>query len=109
MALRHIASGEVVALQPLGTALATARSTALLKSQDIELVRVVLPQGRQLVPHAVRGDITLLCLEGEVEVQAQGAITTLAAGQLMYLAGGTPHGLLARSDASLLLTIALRA
>lgn len=109
MAIPHLSSGQVINLQPLGATLTSTRTSALVKSQDIELVRIVLPQGKALAPHSVRGDITLLCLEGTVAVEAAGTSTRLEAGQLMYLAGGEVHGLSALSDASLLLTIALRA
>lgn len=108
MAIPHLTSGQVISLQPLGAALAGARTRALVKSQDIELVRIVLPQGKTLAPHAVRGDITLLCLEGAVEVELGDTRTRLESGQLLYLEGGVAHGLRALSDASLLLTIALR-
>lgn len=108
MAIPHLTSGQVISLQPLGAELAGARTRALVKSQDIELVRIVLPQGKTLAPHAVKGDITLLCLEGAVEVELGDTRTRLESGQLLYLEGGVAHGLRALSDASLLLTIALR-
>ena len=108
MALTHASSGQALNLQPLGPDLHRAQSSALVKARDLELVRLVLPQGKTLPAHSVPGDITLLCLEGVVEVQAGGVSRLLETGQLMYLAGGVSHALRALIDASLLLTIALR-
>ena len=67
---------------------------------------------RQSISDAVPGEITIQCLEGSVDVTAGDATDskthTLTAGQLLYLAGGVPHGLIGIQDASVLVTIALR-
>lgn len=109
MAQRHASSGEVVSVRPLGEALATARTTALLKAPQLEVVRIVLRAGESLREHAVPGEITLQCLEGSVLVSTPGARHELSAGDFIHLAGGVPHALMAHSDASLLLTICLSA
>jgi len=108
MALAHAQSGEPVDVRPLGAQLAGAQSVALFKSQDLEVMRVVLPQGKTMPSHSVRGEVTLQCLEGEVDIRLPDSVRPLQAGQLMYLGCGVAHALQARSDASLLLTIALK-
>lgn len=107
MALTHLARGEVVRVAPLGAALAAARSHTLIKSSALEVNRLVLRSGARLREHRVPGEITLQCIEGEVAVESAGPPVVLHAGDLLYLAGGVPHAVQARTDASLLLTILL--
>ncbi len=107
MALLHARPGEVIDVRPLGARLAQATSTALFKSDTLEVMRLVLPRGKKLLNHRVPGAITIHCLEGVVELEAQQRSTTLQAGEMMYLQGGEPHALLAQQDASVLVTVAL--
>ena len=107
MAIPHAQPGEVIDVRPLGTGLPTARSQALFKSQDLELIRLVLLAGEQMPPHAVSGEITLQCIEGRIAYSCDAGSRELGAGQLVHLTGKEMHGLRAIEDASLLLTIAL--
>jgi len=107
MALPHTPSSEVVRIAPLGSALAGAVTSAILKADELEVIRVVVPQGKTLPQHRVPGEITLLCIEGEADLQTPGAVQQLRPGDFVHLRGGTPHALTGRSDASLLLTISL--
>ena len=108
MAQTHAASGDVIDLQPLGAALPGSRTTALIKGEQLELARLVLAAGKSLREHSTRGEITLLCLEGEIELSTPTATRRLKPGQLVHLGAGTPHGLLALSDATALVTICLQ-
>lgn len=107
MAIPHAASGQVVDIVGDGSTLPSAKTFALFKSADLEVMRIVLPAGKSFPPHRVDGEITMQGLAGRVEVTADGRTQTLAAGQLMYLSGGVEHELVAREDASVLVTIAL--
>lgn len=107
MAQPHTPSCEVVRIAPLGDALAGAVTTAILKATELEVVRLVVQAGKTLPLHQVPGEITLLCLEGEVDLETPGSHQTLAAGDFVHMAGGTPHSLTGVTDASLLLTISL--
>ena len=80
MALTHTPSSEVVRIAPLGNALTSAITSAILKADELEVIRVVVPQGKTLPQHQVPGEITLYCLEGEVELQTEDAVQVLAAG-----------------------------
>lgn len=107
MAHRHAASGEVVDLKALGDTLDQHVSHALIKSTQLELVRLVLPAGKALREHRVAGEITMLCVEGVIDVRVNGSDRRLAAGQLIHLGAGEPHAVRAVTNASALLTICL--
>ena len=108
MALPHATSGQVIDVRPLGDKKTEAVSHALFKTEQLELIRLVLPQGKGMPEHAVHGPITIQCLEGRVELHAHQKAVTLQAGELVYLAGGELHSLCAVEDASALLTILLK-
>jgi quercetin dioxygenase-like cupin family protein len=105
MSLLHAASGDVVSLQPLGDGLASAKSTAIVRTPHLELIRTVLHAGRSIPEHKIDGELTLQCIEGELCVSAQGRKITLAPGQMLFLGGGVPHAVEAVKDSSALLTL----
>jgi quercetin dioxygenase-like cupin family protein len=107
MALPHAKSGQLIDVHPLGTRITEAFSHALFKTQQLELIRLVLPRGKGMPEHAVPGAVTIQCLEGAIELHAHQTSQTVRAGELVYLAGGEPHALHALEDASVLLTILL--
>lgn len=109
MAQPHASSKQVVSLLPLGEQLGSARTTALLKAQQLEAMRIVLRAGQGVPEHKTPGEITVQCLEGEVEFRASDALHVLRGGDWLHLRGGEPHSLLARADSSLLVTICLQA
>jgi quercetin dioxygenase-like cupin family protein len=79
----------------------------LFKARDLEVLRVVLTAGKSLPAHAVPGEITVMCIEGSIDVTAEGESHVLHAGQLLYLRGGVSHGVVALEDSSVLVTVAL--
>ena len=107
MAIPHASPGQPIDVRPLGPAIARARTAALFKTEQIEVMRLVLPAGKSVPSHKVAGEITIQCLEGKVELTAGGRSQLLCAGELLYLSGGVPHSLLAIGDASALVTIVL--
>ena len=107
MALPHAFPGQVINLQPLGAELGTAVSHALVKSRDLELMRLVLGYGKSLPPHRVPGEVTVLCLEGRLEVMVDEQRHELTPGQLVLFAGNALHSVLALEDASALVTVVL--
>jgi quercetin dioxygenase-like cupin family protein len=92
---------------PLGERVTTTPTMALVKSSQLEIMRLVLTAGRSVPEHHVAGEITIQCLEGEVEIMAHGKTSVLTGGDLMFLAGGEPHALLAVKDSALLVTVVL--
>ena len=107
MAIHHLQSGEIANLQPNGGDVLSGQSTALFKTDHLEVIRLVLPTGRSMPLHTVAGEITVQCLQGVIAFETPGQVQQLQAGQLLYLRGGEPHGLLALEDACALITIVL--
>ena len=107
MALHHAASGEKIALARGDDDIAFFTSVALAKTAHMELIRLVLPKERAMPEHKVDGEMTLQCLEGEIDVDAYGRIATLKPGEMLYLAGGVQHSIRAVEDAVALMTILL--
>jgi len=107
MAIAHAKPGEVVNVRPLAGGLATGRSETLVKTHSLEVIRVVLPAGKDIARHDVPGEITVQCLEGNVEFRIADAKRELAVGDFLYLEGADEHSLRANVDSSLLVTILL--
>lgn len=105
MSLPHVTSGEVVDIRPLDEKLRDSPSVALLRTDHLEVMRLVLHKGKSFPPHHVDGECTIQCLEGVVELQAHGRQQTMRMHQIVYLAAGVEHALLALEDASVLVTI----
>ena len=108
MALQHASSGQVIALRKDGEDGSQFSSIALAKTEQIELIRLVLPAGKTMPEHWVKGEITLQCLSGEIAVDAHGRTATLRGGEMLFLAGATPHAVRAAADSVALLTIVLK-
>ncbi len=108
MAIPHAQPGQIVDVGPLGARLAEQKTHAIFKSEDLEVMRLVLLAGQSLPPHRVPGEITVQCMEGALDVTADGRSHVLKAGQLLYLRGDVLHGVTALEDASALVTVALK-
>jgi len=108
MALEHAKPGDIITLTHADEDAATFSSIALTKTDQIELIRLVLPAGKEMPEHHVKGEITFQCLSGEITFITRGVPTTLKAGQMLYVEGGAPHAVRAVTDSVALLTIVLR-
>lgn len=108
MALKHAALREVIDLPALETGLTAIASTSLIKTDQLQLLHIVLVAGNEMPPHAVSGEITMQCLQGEVSVKTPAQDCVLRAGQLVVLPGEERHAIRAVEDASLLLTLVRR-
>ncbi len=108
MALQHAQSGELIDVRPFGSGLPNEATRTLVKTPTLEIVRLVMREGKVHPGHKVPGEITVQCLEGKCAFTAGGVIRELDAGHILYLAGGEEHALRAVTDCSLLLTILLK-
>lgn len=103
----HAQPGDVVDVRPFGADLALAKTRALVKTKEVEVIRMVVPAGKEIPTHQGKGDMILQCLEGRVEFMAVGKTQTLEAGQMFYLPKHESHSVKGLEDASLLVTILL--
>jgi quercetin dioxygenase-like cupin family protein len=107
MAIPHASPAEIIDIRALGSQLASAETTTLLKTYDLEVIRMVLPAAKEVPAHALPREVILQCLEGRVEVHTAGRHSTLEAGHLLFLAGHQAYALRATVNSSLLVTILL--
>lgn len=107
MSLHHLSSGEIMRLTPLGERMKDQPSTALLKTESLEVMRLVIKAGKSLPDHRVSGEVTIYCLEGKMELQAHEKTQLMQAGDLVYLAPMEVHALVALEDTSALVTVLL--
>lgn len=106
MALEHAQPGQAIHLPPLHQRLPGHPSHALIKTHALELIHLVLLAGRDLPAHRVYGEVTLHCLEGELEVRIEGAPPCLLrADDLVLLPANVEHAVRAVQDSSALLTV----
>lgn len=108
MALPHAQPLDVIGVQPLGPALIDAFSTSLIRTAQLQLLHLVLPAHHDMPEHHVAHECCIHCLEGEVELTLPGGSRRLAAGQLVVLPAQQRHGLRARADSAVLMTLQLR-
>lgn len=104
MALAHAAPGEVVDLRTWGSELPPGKSKAIVKTDELELLRLALAAGKELPSHETARSIVIQCLEGAVELRIDGHTKTIRAGQLLHLGPQTFRSLKAVEDSSLLMT-----
>jgi quercetin dioxygenase-like cupin family protein len=105
MSMKQMKVGEIVDAQPLGAALKSARTTVLLRTDKLQIVRLVVPKDTLIPTHLAPGELVVQCLEGRAAITALGHTRELIAGQLLGIPAGEPHSLKGLDDTSLLLTI----
>ena len=105
MAIPHARPGQPVSIH--SDTLLPPQTTTLIKTESIEVIRVVMSKGKEFARHKVPGEITLQCLEGSATLHLGDRECELSPGVLTYLPGGQEHSLTANADSALLLTIIL--
>lgn len=89
---------------PLGQHWRGSPSGVLLKAAGLELIRLVVPAGKEIPPHRAPGEVTVQCLEGRVALTHDGATCTLDPGDLVYLCPNELHAVKGVDDATILVT-----
>lgn len=105
MATPHAESNHVVSVGPLGPDLAATKTWTLIKTEQMQVIRLVVPAGKEIPAHDAPGEITVQCIEGRVAFTAAGRTQELGPGQLIYLSARETHALRGLEDSSLLVTI----
>ncbi len=107
MALHHASSGDLIDVRPLNANLSAAITKTLYKSDHLEVFRMILRAGKSMPRHHVAGEVTIQCLEGEIELALADRSQQMRAGELVCLSGGEEHALRALKGSSVLVTLLL--
>ncbi|SMP59702.1 Cupin domain protein [Neorhodopirellula lusitana] len=107
MAIQHAQPAEVISVAPLGSQIGSTKTSSLLKTESLEVLRLVMPAGKKIAEHKAPGEITVHCLEGLVKFTAGGKTQDLTAGQMLYLDAAELHAVEAVEDSSVLVTLLL--
>jgi len=108
MATHHASPGEIVDLATWAQDVPNEKTKVIAKTDEMELVRLVLSAGKEFAGHKVSGPCVIHCITGEVECPAMGTTQALTSGQLLYLMPGEPHAVRAVVDSVVLLTIVFK-
>lgn len=105
MALKHAKSGEVVDLRPLVEKLKDAKTSAIIKSEHFEAIRLIVQAGTTIPTHEVAGNVMLHCLEGHVRLGLSDGDIDLKAGEWVFLDQSEDHSIAGVEDSCVLMTI----
>jgi quercetin dioxygenase-like cupin family protein len=103
MAQLHAVSGQAVNV----LAAWPTKTTAVLKAECLEVVRLALPAGTRMPRHAAPGEITLLAIRGRMSLLLDRGTIRMCAGDFLHLEAGEPHAVEAHDDVQVLLTLCL--
>lgn len=104
----HVNPAEVINLFKLKERMPLNETIALCKTDSMEIIRMVLPAGKAVREHQVAGEITVQCLEGEVDFEIEGKSQRIVAGDWLYLNGHQRHALTAVQNSVVLVTILVK-
>lgn len=105
MATHHASPGEIVDLETWAQDIPGEQTKAIVKTDEMELARLVMPAGKEIPTHKVSGPIMVHCINGKIEFTAMSKTQALMPGQLLHLMPDEPHSLKAVEDSVVLLTI----
>lgn len=108
MGLPHCVAGEVMNLVQPKEEFPADKSIALVKTEAIEVIRMVLPKGKEIPTHSVPGEITVQCISGLLSFFVEGEAREMQRADWLYLSANQEHALAAKEDSVLLVTIILR-
>jgi quercetin dioxygenase-like cupin family protein len=105
MASMQAAPLEAIDVAPWGEQILDHKTTSLIKTAQLDVLRLALPSGKVIPEHKAVGEITVQCLEGRIVFTAEGKSCELVSGQMLHLGAGIAHSLQAKSHSSVLVTI----
>ena len=107
MSTQHCEPGSVVNLLHLDTRLPSEATFALVKTKQMEVIRMLLPKGKKIPIHKVTGEITVQCIAGKITFDVENEAREMKTGDWLFLTGNQNHSLEAFEDSVLLVTILL--
>jgi quercetin dioxygenase-like cupin family protein len=105
MAIPHAKPGEVVDLAHLAESVPVAKTATLIKTDDLEVIRLSVAAGKEIPTHSAPGPLVVQCLSGRIAFECLGEAHELEPGQLLHLPAHEPHSVKGIEDGALLLTI----
>jgi quercetin dioxygenase-like cupin family protein len=105
MATHHASPAEIVDLGTWAQDMPNEQTKAIVKTDEMELARLVIPAGKQIPTHKVSGPIIVHCLNGKIEFTAMGKTQMLMPNQLLHLMPDEPYSVKVVEDSVFLLTI----
>lgn len=101
----HVTSGEVINLGTLKGEMDVDTSYALVKTEDMEVIRMALPKGKTINEHNVDGEMSVQCLRGHILFTVDGQAVELTGDDWMYLQKKQSFSYSVKNDTVLLVTI----
>ncbi|MBN2293938.1 MAG: cupin [Pirellulales bacterium] len=101
----HVKPGETVDVQQLAAEPIIRMQSLLVKTDNMQIVHLIIPAGETIPTHEAQGEVILHCLEGRVSFTALKYTHELKAGQLFYFHINEPISIQGIEHASLLVTI----
>lgn len=101
----HIQSGEVVNLETLKGEMDVDASYALVKTNDMEVIRMAVHKGKTIDEHSVDGEMSVQCLKGDILFMVDGNARELTASDWLYLEKKQKFSYSVKEDTILLVTI----
>lgn len=101
----HIQSGEVVNLETLKGDMDVDSSYAIIKTDDMEVIRMALRKGKKINEHHVEGELSVQCLRGKIIFTVDGNPCELNEDDWLFVAKKQNFSYEVKQDTILLLTI----
>ena len=101
----HVGPGEVINLETLKGDMEVDSSYALIKTEDMEVIRMALPKGKTINEHSVEGEVSVQCLKGHILFMVNGKAVDLSDDDWLYLQKKQTYSYSVKADTILLVTI----
>lgn len=101
----HVASGEVINLERLKGTMDVDASYALVKTNDMEVIRMALRKGKTIDEHSVNGEMSVQCLMGDILFSVDSKAVELKKDDWLYLKKKQSFSYSVKEDTILLVTI----
>ena len=104
----HDRPGHLVEILPAETSLSASETSRLVQTNDLEVIRLIVPAGQDVPTHEIQGEIVVHCVVGRVSIRAMEVIQELRANQLLRYKTNEPISVQGIENAVLLVTIVRR-
>jgi quercetin dioxygenase-like cupin family protein len=101
----HIDAGEIINLEMLKGDMQVDASYALVKTDDMEVIRMALPSGKEINEHHLEGEVSIQCLKGRIKIILDDSVRTLKPEDWIFLEREQPFSYVVKENTILLTTI----